>query len=324
MRPLRAYLIIGLYLFFLPLGAYADTGVPDFLSGQKKGDPRAVVSVYVEDRSKREITQATGFVIDGEGLILTNSRIISKWLEDVEYDLIIRTKEGETLPLYRLIAYNQRLDIAIFKINAEGLIAARLPDGSRTAEYIKRAIARYKKMIRTMGRIPPEGSIPAKGKIAGMPPMEVIEKPLDAESHYLRGLTYARSNRYAEAIDEYRKALEIEHGSADVYINLGLAYYKIDSYLDAIDAYNQALRLRPGSKSICNKLGTIYLILGKYPEAIKAFKEALSIDDKDPTSHFNLAIANFLKGDKDSAWQEYVVLKGLNTGLAGRLRELLY
>jgi len=298
--------------------SYAEAGVSDLLSGQKK----AIVDISVIDKSRRDVASATGIVVDREGLVVTNCKMISRWLEDVEYDLIVRTEKGETFPLYRLIAYNQRLDIAIFKINAEGLTAARLPAGNRTAEYIERAIARYKKMVRTTKMIPPYG-VPSEKGAAGTA-REAPEKPVDAESHYLRGLRYASSNRYAEAIDEYRKALKVEPDNVDAYIGLGLAYYKIDRYLDAVEAYNHALKLRPDSKSIHNKVGTIYLILGEYPAAIKAFKQALSIDDKDPSSHFNLAIANFLKGDKNSAWQEYVVLKGLNAELADRLRGLIY
>ncbi|GAB4418120.1 MAG: hypothetical protein OHK0032_14170 [Thermodesulfovibrionales bacterium] len=309
-------------IFLLILSSNADARVPDFLSGQKK----AIVSINVKDKSKRDVAQGTGFVVDREGLVATSCKMISKWLEDVQYDLIVRAGGGKTFPLYRLIAYNPRIDIAIFKINAEGLTAARLPAGNRIAEYIESAVARYKRMVRNIRKVSPDVTFSGKRAVE-IPESDrgVPYKPPDtAESHYLSGLTYAGSKRYTEAIDEYRKALRIKPDNLDAYINLGLAYYKVDRYRDAIDAYNQALKLRPGSKSIYNKLGTIYLILGEYQAAIRAFENALSIDDKDPTTHFNLAIADFLKGDRDSAWQKYIALKGLDADLANKLRELIY
>ncbi|MFN3481378.1 MAG: tetratricopeptide repeat protein, partial [Thermodesulfovibrionales bacterium] len=77
------------------------------------------------------------------------------------------------------------------------------------------------------------------------------------------------------------------------------------------------------SKSVYYKLGSLYLVLGSYNEAVDAFKEALNIDNRDPMAHFNLAIAAFMKGDKDQAWQEYVVLRGIDKELARRLWDII-
>jgi len=301
------------------------------------------VEVLVVDRSGRTIAEGRGLVIDPDGLILTHCNMILKWYEDLQNDLIVRMDKDMTFPIYRLIAYNPRLDVAIFKIDTTGFprrskISQGAEAGFKTtrirdekiASYVRRVIRVYKDMIGSSKVLPPDEKMETEKArdsidrpLPDRTPLEVKGSPEGPESPLLTGLRYASLKRYRDAIDEYTKALRIEPHNPDVYINLGLAYYKIERYRDAIDAYKKALIYGDASKSIYNKLGTLYLITGEYNEAISHFKRALSLDDKDPVTHFNLAIATYMKGDRDSAWEEYVVLSGLDEGFAKRLWDIL-
>lgn len=314
-------------LFISPLSdAYARDAA--FLSGQK----RAEVSISVKDASGKDIAQGTGFIVDREGIVATSCRMISIWLDDVGYDLTVRTGEGNTFSLYRLLGCNKKFDIAVFKLDADGFAAVRLLSGNNIAEYIKSQINRYKRIV----KVNPPKKEPQPEVVYKMPDLEerAVETPLPVEeiivksldtpdSHYLRGLEYAGAKKYTEAVEEYNEALKLKSDHIDAHINLGLAYYKLERYNDAIESYNRALKLRPDSKSVYNKLGTIHLILGEYSEALKAFKKALSIDGNDPATHFNLAITDILKGDRDSAWLKYMVLKSLDAEIANRLLDLI-
>lgn len=313
----KGFLIAIVLIILLLISSDVEASITDLFPGQEK----AIVSVHIMDKYGRDIAKGTGVMVDKDGIVVANCSMVSRWLEDVEYDLVIRTGKDDSFSLYRLIACNPRIDIAVFKVEAENFESARLPANREIAEYIRRSINRYKKTIKELRYRDVEKK--------PMPIQEEEEKvtavpPWSAEFLYLNGLAYARMEKYTEAIEEYKKALEVRPDLADIYIDLGIAYYKLKRYRESIDAYKQALRFIPGSKTIYNRIGTIHLILGEYPEAYDAFKHALSIDDKDPTIYLNLAIVDILNGDRDAAWQRYVILKELDRRLADILSELLY
>src|SRR3989338_7517078 len=123
--------IYALTLLIIVSSSNADAWDPNFLSGQK----RAEVSISVKDASGKDIAQVTGFIVDREGIIATSCRMISIWLDDAEYDLVVRTGEGDTFSLYRLLGCNKKFDIAVFKLDADGFAAVALLSGNNISEY---------------------------------------------------------------------------------------------------------------------------------------------------------------------------------------------
>ena len=59
------------------------------------------------------------------------------------------------------------------------------------------------------------------------------------------GIICRKQKRYAEAIAEYRTALQLDPQYADAHNNCGAAYYYMKRYDDAIAEYQTALRLDP-------------------------------------------------------------------------------
>lgn len=317
---LRALIILFLLLSSL---AYANP-----LKGQKEA-----IEVNVIDGSGRTVMAGKGYIVDSEGLIATDCRMILRWYEDIKNDLVVKLEEGN-FSLHRLISYNPSLDLAIFKINKEGLPSIRLDPTDKATAYIRKAIKVYKDMSRALNQASrKEDIITEKSESPRYPEhknREMSDRLTGEESRdsqvaspSLKGLKYVSLGKYREAIEEFNRALKAEPSNPDIYLNLGLAYYKIDRYRDSIDAFKKALMHGAVSKSVYCKLGSLYLVLGGYNEAIDAFKEALNIDNRDPIAHFNLAIASFMKGDRDQAWQEYVVLRGIDGELARRLWDII-
>lgn len=56
---------------------------------------------------------------------------------------------------------------------------------------------------------------------------------------------YGKTNRYPEAIVEFRKGITIDSANADLWYNLGGAYYSNRQYQEAVDAWRMALRIKP-------------------------------------------------------------------------------
>lgn len=307
-----------------------EAKIPDFALNQKK----AVVSVYITDKNGSEVASGKGFVVDSDGIIAANYKLILKWLEDVEYSLIVKTEKSGIYPIDKLIAYSRRHDIALFKINAKGLTAVKLPFDYTASKYIQRHIAIYKKSSPAHSKISsPLPNAKQTEKSAPIPfaPLKPHEsaklpekvKTESAEEHFVFGLKYEGENKYAYAAKAYKRAIKLKPDYFDAHMNLGLAYYKLGKYSDAIGAYKQALSIKPDF-TIYNKLGTIYIITGKYSMAIDAFEQAAVINSKNPETYFNLGISYFLNGDKDTAYEKYIILNKLNKERAENLFDFLY
>ena len=63
-----------------------------------------------------------------------------------------------------------------------------------------------------------------------------------------KGAKYFDKGKYNQAIDVYKKALDIEPENVDVLIKLGLSYRHLEAYDTAIDFYDQALNIEPDNK----------------------------------------------------------------------------
>jgi tetratricopeptide (TPR) repeat protein len=322
-------IILVLFFFTASFAVLAEAGIPGFAQKHKK----AVVIISIHDRNGIEVASGSGFIVDSNGIIATNCKIISQWLEDVGYKLIVRTEGEGSYPINKLISYNRRHDIALFEIKAEGLVAVQLPPDYGSSEYIKRQIALHKKLAKKelpqkqLFEAPKPLIEPQKPEI----PVE-IKKPAkksevkkdDAEEYFMKGLRHERLNQYADAVDAYKKALKINPDCIDAHVNLGALYYKLGKYSDAIDVYKHAVKIKPDFQALYNKLGTIYIVTGKYSAALDTLEHALGIDSKNPDTHFNLGIAYYLNGDKDAAYEEYIILNKLDARRAEDLFDLLY
>ena len=71
------------------------------------------------------------------------------------------------------------------------------------------------------------------------------------------GKFYFLNGKYPQAIAEFKKALEIEPNSAEIYYNLGLIYETQNKLNEAHQMYEQALSINPKyslAKQHLNKL----------------------------------------------------------------------
>jgi tetratricopeptide (TPR) repeat protein len=67
----------------------------------------------------------------------------------------------------------------------------------------------------------------------------------NANHYFLKAIDYDKLNKYAEAISNYDKAIEINPNNADYYYNRGNSYYYLKNYNEAILNYNKAIRINP-------------------------------------------------------------------------------
>jgi tetratricopeptide (TPR) repeat protein len=97
-----------------------------------------------------------------------------------------------------------------------------------------------------------------------------------------------------------------------------------DSDAEKIEALKQAVKISPDDAQAHCSLGKAYLDLKMYKEAIDAFKQAIRINTDYAEAHFNLGVAYHYSNDRNSALEQYEILKNLDPYLANLLFVEIY
>jgi tetratricopeptide (TPR) repeat protein len=111
-------------------------------------------------------------------------------------------------------------------------------------------------------------------------------------------------------------------GDAEKHLNQGNAYFAQERYQEAIDAYKQAIQIEPDYAEAHYYLGLVYGKQERYQEAINAFKQAIQIKPDYAEAHYYLGLCYVALGDRGSALEEYKILKTLDQNLANKLYNL--
>lgn len=86
-----------------------------------------------------------------------------------------------------------------------------------------------------------------------------------------------RFRRYAEARNDFERAVKLKKDYAEAVNNLGVIYYQQEDYKKAISLYKKALAIRP-TASFHSNLGSVYFAQKKFEDATKEYLEALRLD----------------------------------------------
>lgn len=117
---------------------------------------------------------------------------------------------------------------------------------------------------------------------AGTPPLAAQSKAGDAEGHFNAGLAHLRDGRAPLATEEFKKAIKIDDKNPYAYKGLGQSYAAQRMWKDAVEAFRKALELNPYFVDVRNDLGTALVLSGKREEGRKEFLTAFS-DATNPT-----------------------------------------
>jgi len=125
---------------------------------------------------------------------------------------------------------------------------------------------------------------------------------------------------YNKALESFKQAIRIEPDDAGAYTFLGIQYVELGRYKEAIEPLKQAIRLSNYYIiSAYDNLGFAYYELGRYKEAIESSKQSVRIEPDNAYAHWILGVSYLMTSDKDSALNEYKILKILDIDLANNL-----
>jgi tetratricopeptide (TPR) repeat protein len=92
------------------------------------------------------------------------------------------------------------------------------------------------------------------------------------------GLQLASAGKYAEAIEEFKKALEKAPDEAYIMGHMADAYSKLDKNAEALEAYQKAVSIKTDDAALFANLGIILGRMGKTAESQEAFNKATALN----------------------------------------------
>jgi arylsulfatase A-like enzyme/Tfp pilus assembly protein PilF len=167
----------------------------------------------------------------------------------------------------------------------------------------------------------------------------VEEDPNVIDGWFMLGTQYFKAGKYAEAIAQYARALQLKPDYDVALINMANAYRRMGNDEAALAGYERYVKVDPENAFVRYQIGEIYLDQGhleraetefshalkidpklasalvatgviayqrgQLPEAEKRFKDALALKPDVRLAHFNLALIAEARGDDTAADAEY-------------------
>jgi tetratricopeptide (TPR) repeat protein len=130
--------------------------------------------------------------------------------------------------------------------------------------------------------------------------------PKDFQGWTELGNVHLLQNKYADAENEYLRAIDLHADYFLALLNLGRAEIALQRYDVAVEVLNRSLKLRATSAEANYLLGEAYLQLKKGSVAVGFLNEALRLDPHGMADvHLRLALLYHNAGMKDKAAAEY-------------------
>ena len=184
-----------------------------------------------------------------------------------------------------------------------------LPDGRRIAVQVE-----GQRMEPISGQIlfdfeTSEGGVKS---FPATPPVSRATQEKQAELWFQKGLTLEETDApIEEAIDAYRRAVDMNPHAAGAWVNLGTIHYRMRLFLEAEKFYQGAIEADPKYPLAHFNLGNLYDEQGQTDKAESYYASALRLNSSYADAHFNLALLYERKGDLMRAvhhWKTYLKL----------------
>jgi tetratricopeptide (TPR) repeat protein len=141
-----------------------------------------------------------------------------------------------------------------------------------------------------------------------------INRTRESEVWFQKGLELEETGAPVEdAVEAYKKVLELNPGAAGALVNLGTICYRLRKFDEAEKYYLAAINSDPGYPLAQFNLGNLYDEQGRLEDALDYYRRALALNPQYADAHFNLALLCERTGDAMKAvhhWKSYLKLDG--------------
>ena len=144
--------------------------------------------------------------------------------------------------------------------------------------------------------------------------IEQFKKALEVDPQYtvgpfLFGDIYTDAKNYQEKINDFKDVIKRNREYARAHNYLGLAYLKKKNYSAAKNSLLESIKVNPKYAKANNNLGVLYEEMGDTVKAIESYQMAQRIDPNDPDSLYNLGLVYDNLKDGDNSIQHMVLAK---------------
>lgn len=135
---------------------------------------------------------------------------------------------------------------------------------------------------------------PSQGMREGKTPNSLIQQARDAE----------KQKNWGKAAAVYQSLLMEEQENPVYYYNYGYALFRLENYNEAVDAFRKAVELQPDFADAYNDMGVALEQLNRSAEAKKSYEQAIK-QGQAGDAYFNLAMLNEKLGQYKQAIDLY-------------------
>ena len=139
---------------------------------------------------------------------------------------------------------------------------------------------------------------------------QTVDRVRRAEDWFVRGLELEEEGASVrEAMDAYRKALELNPDAAGAWVNIGTLHYQQRELEEAERCYRQARKTSPNYALAHFNLGNICEESERLSEAVNHYRLALRLQPEYGDAHYNIALVYERAGEPMRAakhWRSYL------------------
>jgi tetratricopeptide (TPR) repeat protein len=111
------------------------------------------------------------------------------------------------------------------------------------------------------------------------------------------GVIFASQGDTQNAIDYLQKAIDTDQQYKEAYFNLASVYQSLGKNEEAITTYKKYLALAPEAINACMNIGLLYAAQGEYKESLAYYEKVLATEASNADAYFNLGLSYFMSDE---------------------------
>jgi tetratricopeptide (TPR) repeat protein len=283
-----------------------DDGVRAGAAGDNAGARAAFEAAVKADSGAYQALYALGVLADREGKESSAVDYYRRALRAQPDDaasargiVVIYTRNNaidKALAFIKPLAEQWERSTALQAVYADTLVSANRVDDA--IQVARKALKRDERYVPAMLSLVKANQRAGKVELAD----SILDQALAvdtnvAQLHYLKGKRLLEDQRLAEALAEFRKAVELDGDFAEARMELGLRLLAGANYAEALSQFQAVERLAPRLVEVQLALGDAYRSTRQWNNAKTALDKALRTKSNIlPEAHFELALLYMTAG----------------------------
>jgi len=124
-------------------------------------------------------------------------------------------------------------------------------------------------------------------------------------THYAAARLFEQHRQYAQAIEQYRRAIALNHAYVQAYNRLGMLLDRLGRFEQADMQFKRALQVQPDNPQLRNNLGFSYLLQRRWADAETELRKAVELQPDFARARTNLGVVLAYRGRYREALEEF-------------------